>query len=142
MKILRAVTLWRPWPYCITHLGKPIENRSWECWLKEGDFLAIHAGKRWDKEGAAWVAENFGMIPPRPYHVESAIVAVCRFGGNVRHSASKWFFGPVGWSLYEVVPIEPVKAMGKQGLWKVEGETLEQVRAAYGAAVEAMREVA
>lgn len=132
---LRAITLWRPWPWAIVSLGKDHENRTWECWLRPDEFLAIHAGKGWDKEATGWIAERFGVIaPPKQAHIAGAVVAVARFGGNVRISASQWFAGPVGWKLYDVVEIEPVACQGAQGLWKLPGDVLKQVRAAYQAA--------
>ncbi|MEM6789706.1 MAG: hypothetical protein AAF715_19465 [Myxococcota bacterium] len=50
---MKALTLKRPWPFCIFHLGKRIENRS----DKRGEppmcryrgWLLLHAGKGWDE---------------------------------------------------------------------------------------------
>lgn len=140
-KQLYAVTLWRPWPYAIMRLGKDYENRTWKCWLKPDSYLAIHAGKRWDESGAGWISGNFGVhvLPARLKHTEGAIVGIVRFGGNIKLDNSPWFSGPVGWRLYEPVPIDPVPCSGKQGLWVVEGDVLTAVRKNYKIAMEQLQ---
>lgn len=42
---MRALTLWPEWAWCVAHLGKDVENRSWSCPFElEGQRVAIHAG--------------------------------------------------------------------------------------------------
>lgn len=139
-KRLKAVTLHRPWGYSIAKLNKDIENRTWRCYLNEGDLLAIHNGKKWDADGADFVnAINKSELIPNPTlenDPASAIIAIARFGGNVLESSSLWFFGPVGWSLIDAIAIEPVTCSGQQGLWTVEGPILDQVRQNYQKALD------
>lgn len=82
---MKALTLWRPWPYAIFHLdadiAKRVENRSWlppERIL--GERIAIHAGKRWDDFGADYIDEALfkvgrmkahGEIPDRWSRIEA-----------------------------------------------------------------------
>jgi len=121
-KPLHAITLHRPWAYAITHLGKPVENRTWKCWLKEGSPLAIHAGKQWKADAAQWIeSEGLGKVPPEDQNPKG-IVAIARFVGNTTAMESPWFFGPIGWQLTNIITIPPIACTGKQGLWKVPDE--------------------
>lgn len=46
---IRGITLTHPWAYCIAHLGKDIENRTWHPSRQGGQvgmFLAIHGGAK------------------------------------------------------------------------------------------------
>lgn len=47
---MRAITVRQPWAWAIARGGKDIENRSWGTSYR--GLLAIHAGVRWDEEGA------------------------------------------------------------------------------------------
>lgn len=64
---MKALTLWRPWPYAIFHLpadiAKRVENRSWKPpdWLL-GERIAIHAGATYDREGADFIGEHLADI--------------------------------------------------------------------------------
>jgi hypothetical protein len=40
---VRALSLWRPWPYLILHAGKDVENRTWGTGYR--GLLVLHAGK-------------------------------------------------------------------------------------------------
>lgn len=87
---MKALTLWQPWATAVAHLGKPVENRTWappSALL--GKALAIHAGKRVDKEALAELFEQMrdGVIPRRPELLSTkvmpvgAVVAVARVSG-------------------------------------------------------------
>ena len=123
-----AITLHRPWPYAIAHMGKDIENRTWKAHLKPGDWLAIHAGRSYDFSAEDWLRDRFPnhALPEIEKH-ETGIIAIAQFLGNVTKSESVWFGGPVGWELGgEVMAlIDPVECAGKQGLWKP-SETIKQ----------------
>ncbi len=124
----RAITLHRPWAYAVAHLGKSIENRTWKCPLRPGEWLAIHAGKKWDKAAPTWVESmGLGTMPPEDQH-PTGIVAVARFHRNITESDSLWFVGPVGWEFDQVVAIDPIPARGKQGIWGLSGEQQDACR--------------
>jgi hypothetical protein len=133
LKQIRGLTLQRPWPWAIFHAGKPIENRTWQPPRSMiGQYLAIHAGQTWDKAGARWIEDKFGLVVPKDEG--GAIVGVVRLAGVVEESDSPWFVGPFGWELTDRIAIEPVKCSGKLGLWKPSDEVLEQVRENWRAA--------
>jgi ASCH domain len=48
--VLTALTVRQPWAWAITHGQKNIENRTWTTCYRGP--LAIHAGSRWDEDGA------------------------------------------------------------------------------------------
>jgi hypothetical protein len=49
---LRALSLWRPWPWLILHAGKNVENRTWA--TRYRGPLILHAGNTVDP----WAAAN------------------------------------------------------------------------------------
>jgi hypothetical protein len=149
---MRALTLWQPWASAIAHLDKRVENRTWRPpqWTI-GETIAIHAGKSLDREALEDLAhdgelEQLGDPIPR-----GAIVATAQVVGWVRDDgrlldrrpvrwdgisedraaelvAGRWWAGPFGWVLDDVVSIEPVPCRGRQGLWTVPEELLPTLR--------------
>lgn len=117
---MKAITLIRPWAWAILYAGKRIENRSWPPGqqLRLSEMLAIHAGSKWDQDGADWIEIAFGVdVPPKNEHVAGAIVGIVRYAGVVHKSPDPWFFGPVGWVFEDVRVIEPIPHRGALGLW-------------------------
>jgi hypothetical protein len=142
---------------------KPIENRPWKPAQKYiGSYIAIHAGKAWDEDAVGGIDEilwNF-LGDARPmqwqadaYHPSGVIVGVARLVGVAAYqedgdgveiimgegdatsvARSPWFFGPCGWLLDRITPIEPVKCSGARGLWPLPDDVLGEVRAGWKAA--------
>jgi hypothetical protein len=105
---MKALTLKRPWPYTILHLGKRIENRSDKRGMppmcKYRGPLLLHAAKSWDESAkrwmrarnlardalAAWVSGPRSTEPRFPiFHAGSdahptGIVGRCRVVGQVQ----------------------------------------------------------
>lgn len=136
-KIL-GITLVQPWAWCIASAGKRVENRTWRPWCPVGTYLAIHAGSKVDKEAVAELRSEGIEVPTAL--VLGAIVAVGQLEGvavsdtGVPDDQAKWWSGPVGWCLDNVVPIEPVLCKGKQGLWRLDPAVLDQVRSRWDVA--------
>lgn len=90
---LRAITLIQPWAHCIVRLGKRVENRTWTPPVSMvGGWLAIHAGKKLDREaleelvlerGQYTAAEVIGAEITVRGMAQSAIVALVRLDGWV-----------------------------------------------------------
>ena len=128
---MKSITLQRPWPFAITHLGKRIENRSWAPWPQLiGTRIAIHAGKALDASGAEWMQEG-GLAPaqwPDEAKVQGAIVATAVIAGVVQDSDDVWFFGPFDWLLQDVqVLATPVECRGMQGIWNVPPHVVDEM---------------
>lgn len=156
---MRAITIHRPFTDAIARWpgrhAKRVENRTW--WPRHalGTEIAIHAGKRYEEEGAYFVRElaeiahetNGGWQCPGPAESPEGIVAVATFCGVLDMDAStlrprviagkepasgfvwaEWWMGGIGWLLDDVLAIEPVPCRGAQGLWTVPAEVESIVR--------------
>lgn len=93
--MIRALSLSRPWPFSILHLGKRIENRK----RKDGRMpsicrhrgpLLLHAAKSWDKAATMWMFDR-GLLPDRwppipllpKNHPAGGIFARCNAVGHI-----------------------------------------------------------
>lgn len=134
---MRALTVWQPWAHFLALGIKRVENREWAP-PKDlmGQWIAIHAGKRYDHAGAESIRTELGIDVPVPGSLaQSAIVAV----GVLDRIATceddsfawddPWFTGAFGWYLRDVVKIDAVTCKGAQKLWVVPPRILAQVRA-------------
>jgi hypothetical protein len=94
---MKALSIRQPWASMIVLGLKPVENRSWKSNFR-GRML-IHAGKKFDQEGANWVIETF---PDLQEHVLAAknlcggFIGAVTMADCVEHFDSPWFFGPRG----------------------------------------------
>lgn len=169
--LIRGITLTHPWAFCIAHLGKPVENRTWRPERQGGRIgmhLAIHGGamptgakKQAALDDAAYVCTHILTREYIHYNLTTdqlkyfrdrmqgadsedrldalftpGIVAVARLAGVVTDSISPWAApGQFQWQLEDVLTLpEPIPHRGGQGLWQVQPDALDQLRAAYKAA--------
>lgn len=143
---MKALTLHQPWAWAIAHAGKPVENRTWKPPRGViGQRIAIHAGKRLDKAAVSDIEDLLMGENPGAF-VQGAVVATARLDGYVHQGPggrslwgvsveracealeSRWFVGPFGWVLEEVVALaEPVPARGAQGLWTLPADVAAAV---------------
>jgi len=152
---LHGLTLHRPWAWCMTFGGKAIENRDWEPpeW-QVGRYLALHAGKAWDQDGAEAIRKLSPQMPGSAADHPLGIVAVVRVIGVIEKVAEKrfvrwwpdapaasrrldmrWFSGRFGWVVDDVVAMHPVvPCSGAQKLWTVPAPALALVRERWKAA--------
>lgn len=144
---MKAITLWRPWPWAIFHAEcnpKRIENRDWRppAWLI-GQRLAIHAGRRFQTDACGFI-DNIvgnGCCPCEGREHPVGIIGTVRVVGWVDRTwiggvlddlgdfapawakaaaMSPWFVGRFGWVLDEVITLAtPIACSGAQGLWDV-----------------------
>lgn len=155
---LFGLSLYRPWPFAFVsgpeHLQKRVENRQWK--PRPGvEWLALHAARKWDEDGRAYIERALGIpVPPDKEHPSGQIFAVCRlvdsfeleFPSDMPELAgphiTNWACGPVCWVIDDLVPlINPVPCKGDIGLWRVADRPglLDQVRAAYTESVRARK---
>ena len=127
---MKALTLWQPWAWAICHAGKRIENRTWpppnEIFGKQ---IAIHAGNRVDDAAVLQLAKMFPELwPGKVGLTHGAIVAVVTVTGFTRSSTDRWFSGPVGWQLADVIVLkQPIACRGFQKLWDLPAQVLHEV---------------
>ncbi len=155
--LVRALTLWRPWAASIVHGPKRFENRPWAPPLRlldAGLWIAIHAGRTWDRDGARFVAERWhkarsevaspdGSLDgsarderawPLRY-VEQGIVGLARVAYACRvedlEATDPWAFGPFCWRLEDVRALaDPIPLRGAQGLFGLSPEIEARVLSA------------
>lgn len=132
--MIKALTLIQPWGWAILH-GKDVENRSWAPPAgMVGQRIAIHAGKRYDKEGELFVAKQLGLerLPDEAHRQGVIGTAVIDRAVATREADpaaeidldplmdSPWFSGPWGWVLRDVRELErPIACKGMLGLWRL-----------------------
>ena len=138
-EILFALTIWQPWAHFLVTGAKRVENRDWPPpKALVGQWIAIHAGKRYDKSGAYQIRAELDLdVPAADALPASAIVAVAVLDRVVTEDNDglvwddPWFVGAFGWYLRDVTPIEPVPCPGARKLWVVRGPARAQVRARF-----------
>jgi hypothetical protein len=126
---LVALSIQQPWAWLIVRGFKPVENRTWPTQYR-GPLL-IHAGQKFDHDGAAWVRERFPDVPlPGVTSYErGGIVGRVRLATCVPFHASDWFVGPWGFVLADPEPLPFVACRGMLGLFSVDvqlGDTIDR----------------
>lgn len=132
---LRALTLIRPWPYAVCYLGKRLENRGWPPPDEVvGEWIALHAGAKYDREDAADITQMMRMgVPPWPVdqpvlpaqdaQPAKAIVAFVKVLGCTKAAqADPWRSDTeFAWVLDDEVRVlrDPVPVNGHEKLWYV-----------------------
>ena len=138
---MRALSLWRPWPWAILYFDKRVENRSWDVKYR-GEFV-IHAAQTFDAEAAddiAGMVRDEPDLPLQPFSEKKAdhpcgLVGVARIvdclhyldddGKNPR--LSKWAFGPYCAVLENVRAFKsPIPWKGQRGWFDVPDEIVRE----------------
>lgn len=121
-----ALSIRQPWAWAIMHGGKRIENRTWPTRFR-GRFC-IHASKGVDR--ATWDDDlsfllDMGVVPPNKNHYHfGGIVAVATLVDCVTIHDSAWFFGPYGFVLADVQPVDFIPCKGSLGFFKWQRDDL------------------
>jgi hypothetical protein len=139
---VKALTLWRPWPWAIFYGGakrKLLENRDWpppEYLVGRGHPLVLHAGKKWDDEGADFIRETLGIgvLPPEAEHEgligKTLLTGVARNLPEVPAGQERWWVGDCGWLMHGPATVafpEPIPCRGAQGVWELPLELSHRV---------------
>ena len=142
---MKALTLWRPWPWAIFHAPtnpKRIENRPWTPWPSIiGKQIVLHAGQTFDSEAADELCTMFALhpdgTPPHGWH-DQGLIGVATVWGWANSAADcekfmvgqrHWVSGPHAWLLSAVRTFrEPIPCKGKQGLWNLSADVEARVR--------------
>jgi hypothetical protein len=128
---MKALSILQPWAWLIVNGHKDIENRTWRTTFR-GEVL-IHAGKSLDVDSLMWLANNFHQLG-LSHDLAGKLIAIARNeirlerGGIVgmatvtdcvNASKSKWFNGPWGFVLADVLPVPFVPFRGSLGFFEV-----------------------
>jgi hypothetical protein len=113
----------------VCEAGKRLENRTFPPPRRAvGRPLAIHAGKHLDEDAVLGLGFDGFQVPDEGVLARGAVVAVCTLAGCVDREPvgdpqQRWWCGPYGWLLDDVVPLPtPVACRGRQGLWRLDEE--------------------
>lgn len=114
----RALSVNQPWAWLVVHGYKPVENRDWPTNVR--GIIGVHAGKKFDQAGYAWVQKTFPSIRmPEPHEFErGGIVGRARLVDCVTHSDSPWFFGLYGFILADAEPLPMLPCRGMLGFFR------------------------
>jgi len=114
---MKAITLRQPWASLVAQGYKDIENRSWRTNFR-GQVL-IHAGKGMDKWGKDEIA-RFGIdLPWDPAELpRGGIIGVMTITDCVEKYPSRWFWGPYGFVITDVRPVEFYPCKGALSFWE------------------------
>lgn len=112
-----ALTVRQPWAWAIIHAGKDIENRTWA--TDHRGPLLIHAGKRIDPQGFAFI-RALGIVVPDDLPLGGIIGQVDLLACTPDPVGSPWAAeGHYHWQLASprALPYRPTR--GQQGLFHV-----------------------
>lgn len=137
---MKALTLIQPWAWAIVHQDKRVENRTWDPRTrggKLGDSIVIHAGSKFDENAAVHIARMLGVRElPAAAH-DKGLVGLARLSGIFEDQLAlgfppeqvRWFHGPYGWVLSDVIALRPIACPGQLGLWEVPEFFIERLEA-------------
>lgn len=116
--IVHTITLQQPWAWAVMHAGKDIENRFWR--PMKPFLMLVHAGKKWDPEGADMI-QSLGIALPGDDYLwpEGVIVGAVRVTGWQDDSPSPWAIpGQWHWNLEGPMPVtRPIACRGRPGFF-------------------------
>jgi hypothetical protein len=125
-----ALSIRQPWAWAIINAGKDIENRSWPTKLRGP--ICIHAAKGMtnaDFESAmlfmdatfpVTLASRLGRRRSATESLEArrgGIIGTVEIVDCIRSSDSPWFFGPYGFVLRNVKPVDFIPVKGALGFF-------------------------
>lgn len=118
---MKALSIRQPWAWAILHLGKDVENRTWLTRIT--GRVMLHASQKYDHEGAKWIEENFGIVPPGQNDLpRGGFVGSVEIVGCVDKMASKWFSGPFGFVLKDPIEVEYQASKGRLGFFNTDNQ--------------------
>lgn len=120
-----ALSVRQPWAYAIIHLGKDIENRTWQAvnhGLRQRGRIAIHASKGMTKDEYDDTRDTFESMgltcPPAADLHRGGIIGSVEVIDVVTTSKSPWFCGPRGLVLRNPQPCAFIPAQGALGYFE------------------------
>ena len=114
--MLKALSIRQPWAWLIVSGLKDIENRSWDT-AHRGETL-VHAGVRRPSEDELLaIEEDYDVVIDRAALQFGGVIGAVNVTGMVEDHASKWFLGPIGWTLSDARSLPFQKCRGALGLF-------------------------
>lgn len=124
---MKALSIRQPYAWLIVNGIKDVENRTWRTGYR-GPVL-IHAGKTYPKGEHADDHANFRLhgFPADRESMLGGIVGIATITGCVTSGASRWWIGPVGFTLADARPCSLVPCRGALGFFDVPPEVVLQL---------------
>ncbi len=124
---MKALSIRQPYAWLIVNGIKDVENRTWRTGYR-GPVL-IHAGKTYTKSEHADDFARWGIngLPRDRESMIGGIVGVATITGCVTSSASKWWIGPVGFTVADARACPLVPCKGELGFFDVSPEVVMQL---------------
>lgn len=112
-----TLSIQQPWSWAILEPGilKDIENREW--YTNFRGTVLVHAGKKIDQEGTAYLQE-MGYVVPIILQT-GGIIGCVDIVDCVTNHKSKWFFGKYGFVLKNVRKLPFIACRGQLGFFNV-----------------------
>ncbi len=131
---MKCITLCQPWASWISLGWKTIETRTHQRFASlVGQQIAIHAGKRWDKEAIEvarpWLSDSQILATPFFQKVSGVVVCTVCVHNHIELSAAHSrpakidceYTRRYGLILYDVRRMKTlVPARGRQGIWNID----------------------
>lgn len=118
--VFKAITVWQPWAWLLALGIKPIENRP--RYSHHRGPLLIHAGQKWDQQGALWILDKFPDLKDRVTQARNlcgGIVGKVNMIDCVKEHPSPWFVGKWGCVFAEPSTIDHIPYRGQQGWFNI-----------------------
>lgn len=114
-----ALSVRQPWAWLLVHGHKPVENRTWSTTVR--GWLALHASRRFDADGYAWVRATFPTLalPAPDAFPRGGLVGRVQLVDVVTAHSSPWFVGPFGFVIGGARPTRFRPCDGRLGLFRV-----------------------
>jgi hypothetical protein len=125
---MKALSVRQPYAWLIVNGHKDVENRTWHTAYR-GPVL-IHAGKTYPKRDfeddySMWSIHGY---PPYREELVGGIVGIATITGCVTSSTSRWWIGPVGFTLTDARPLPKlIPCKGELGFFDVPPDVLAQL---------------
>lgn len=153
---MRALSIMQPWTSLIVGGDlspgvKPIENRTWRAPANIiGQRIAIHASKKLDveafedlRDGACDIRRHeYPYAKPKEFPT-SAVIGVAtilrvfegvpgwmeprHYPADMPKDCKRWYCGPFGFELRDVVRLQPIPCGGALGFWTLHTDIERQV---------------
>lgn len=132
-----AITVRQPWASAIMHLGKNIENRTWN--TKHRGKIYIHASRTIDEDwrirrnhkGNRMIThEDIKILIGNGVWQRTGVIlgSVDIINVTQWHSRNKWFIGPYGFVLANPQPLpDPLECRGMPGIFKLHFRTIKRL---------------
>lgn len=124
---MKALSIRQPYAWLIANGIKDVENRTWHTGYR-GPVL-IHAGKTYPKRDHLddWESWQHFCYPHDRDSMVGGIVGIATITDCVTRSESKWWIGPVGFTLADAEPCGLIPCKGELGFFDVPPEVVMQL---------------